>query len=44
METTKTIRISQPSEKLVAFINQFQKSKKERMKVICDKYRKLTKE
>lgn len=41
METTNTIRISNPSKELVAFIEKAQKQKKERMQRICDKYRKL---
>ncbi len=42
METTNTIRIPNPSNELVAFIEKVQQQKKERMKKICDKYRKLT--
>lgn len=42
METTNTIRIPKPSRELVAFIERAQRQKKERMKKICDKYRKLT--
>ena len=42
METTNTIRIPKPSRELVAFIERAQRKKKERMKKICDKYRKLT--
>lgn len=41
METTNTIRISNPSKELVAFIKEAQHEKKERMEKICDKYRKL---
>lgn len=41
METTNTIRIPNPSKELVAFIEKAQQQKKERMKEICDKYRKL---
>ncbi|WP_300939712.1 hypothetical protein [Bacteroides acidifaciens] len=41
METTNTIRIPNPSRELVAFIEKAQQQKKERMKKICDKYRKL---
>ncbi len=41
METTNTIRIPNPSRELVAFIKKAQQEKKERMKKICDKYRKL---
>ena len=41
METTNTIHIPNPSKELVAFIKEVQKEKKERMKKICDKYRKL---
>ncbi len=41
METTDTIRIPNPSKELVAFIEKVQQQKKERMKIICDKYRKL---
>lgn len=41
METTDTIRITHPSKELVAFIAKAQQQKKERMKQICDKYRKL---
>ena len=40
METTNIIRIPNPSEKLVAFIEKAQQRKKERMEKICDKYRK----
>ena len=42
METTNTIRSPKPSRELVAFIERAQRQKKERMKKICDKYRKLT--
>lgn len=42
METTNTIRIPKPSRELVAFIEKVQQQKKERMKKIWDKYRKLT--
>ena len=42
METTNAIRIPKPSRELVAFIERAQRQKKERMKKICDKYRKLT--
>ena len=42
METTNTIRIPKPTRELVAFIERAQRQKKERMKKICDKYRKLT--
>ena len=41
METTTTVRIPNPSGKLVAFIKEAQQEKKARMKEICDKYRKL---
>ncbi len=41
MKTTITIRIPHPSRELVAFIVEAQQEKKERMKKICDKYRKL---
>ena len=41
METTTTIRIPNPSEKLVAFIEKAQKQKQERMEQICNKYLKL---
>ena len=41
METTGTVRISHPSKELVAFLEEAQQEKKERMKKICDKYRKL---
>lgn len=41
METTTTIRIPNPSRELVAFIKEAQHQKKERMKKVCDKYRKL---
>ena len=41
METTNTIRIPNPSRELVAFIKEAQHQKKEHMKRICDKYRKL---
>lgn len=41
METTNTIRITHPSNELVAFIEKAQQQKSERMNEICDKYRKL---
>lgn len=41
METTNTIRIENPSKRLVAFIEKAQQQKNERMKDICAKYRKL---
>lgn len=41
METTHIIRIPDPSKELVAFIEKAQQQKKERMKIICAKYRKL---
>lgn len=41
METTNTIRIPHPSKELVAFIEKAQQQKKEHLKTICDKYRKL---
>lgn len=41
METTGTVRIPHPSKELVAFLEEAQQEKKERMKKICDKYRKL---
>lgn len=41
MKTTDTIKIPNPSKELVAFIKEAQREKKERMKKICDKYRKL---
>lgn len=41
MESTNTVRISHPSKELVAFIEKAQSQKKQRMKTICDKYRKL---
>ncbi len=41
METTNTIRIPNPSKELVAFMEKAQQQKKERMRIICDKYRKL---
>ena len=41
METTNTILIPNPSRELVAFINETQRKKKERMKEICDEYRTL---
>lgn len=41
METTNTIHIPNPSKEFVAFIEKAQQQKKERMKKICDKYRKL---
>jgi len=44
METTNTIRIPNPSKELVAFIEKAQQKKKERMKNICDKYRKILSE
>ncbi len=40
METTNTIKIPNPTKELVAFIEKAQQQKKERMKSICDKYRK----
>lgn len=43
METTNTIRIPNPSKEFVAFIEKAQEQKRERMKKICDKYRKLIK-
>lgn len=43
METTTTIRIPNPSKEFVAFIEKAQERKKERMKKICEKYRKLIK-
>ncbi len=42
METTNTIRIPNPSKELVAFIEKAQQQKKDEMKKVCDKYRKLT--
>lgn len=39
METTNTIRIVTPSKELVAFINEAQQEKRERMKKVCEKYR-----
>lgn len=42
METTTTIRIKNPSKELIAFIEKAHTQKKERMKEICNKYRKLT--
>ena len=44
METTNAIRIPNPSKELVAFIEKAQQKKKERMKNICDKYRKILNE
>lgn len=41
METTNTIRIPNPSRELVAFMKEARQEKKERMKKICEKYRKL---
>lgn len=41
METTSTIRIPNPSAELVAFMEKMRQQKKEHMKRICDKYRKL---
>lgn len=41
METPNTIHIPNPSKELVAFIEKAQHQKRERMKSICDKYRKL---
>lgn len=38
METTKTIQIANPSGALVAFIEKAQKRKKERMKIMRDKF------
>lgn len=43
MKTTNTIRIPNPSQELVAFIEKAQQQKKERIKRACDKYRKLIK-
>lgn len=43
METTNTIRIPNPSKELVAFIEDAQKHKRERMEKICQKYRRLIK-
>lgn len=43
METTNTIRIPNPSEKLVAFIEKAEQQKNERMQQICNKYLKLLK-
>ena len=43
MKTTNTIRIPNPSKELVAFIEDAQRQKKERMEKICDKYRRLIK-
>lgn len=40
METTNTIRIPNPSKELVAFIEKAQQEKRERMRIICEKYRK----
>lgn len=44
METTAPIKIENPSVEFVAFIKRAQRDKKARMKAICDKYRKLTKD
>ena len=41
MEPPNTIRIPHPSKELVAFIEKAQQQKKEQLKTICDKYRKL---
>lgn len=41
METANPVRITNPSKELVAFIEKAQQEKRERMNVICDKYRKL---
>ncbi len=41
MKTTNIIQIPNPSKELVAFIKEAQQKKRERMKLICDKYRKL---
>lgn len=41
METTDTIQIPNPPKELVAFIEKAQRHKRERMRKICDKYRKL---
>ena len=43
METTTTILITNPSKELIAFIEKAQRQKEERIKRICDKYRKLIK-
>ena len=40
MEIPKTIRIPNPSKELVAFIEKAQQEKRERMRIICEKYRK----
>lgn len=41
MKTTNTIHIPNPSKELVAFIKEAQQEKKEHMKKICEKYRRL---
>lgn len=41
METSGTIRIPNPSKELVVFIEKAHRRKKEQMKLICDKYRRL---
>jgi len=38
METTNTIRIPNPSKELVAFIEKTQRQKKERMKMMRDRF------
>ena len=41
MQSTNTILIPHPSKELVAFLEKAQQRKKERMEIICEKYRKL---
>ena len=41
MGSRDTIRIPNPSKELVDFIEKAQQQKRERMKSVCDKYRKL---
>ena len=38
METTKTIRIPNPSKELVAFIEKAQQQKKERLKLMRERF------
>ena len=43
MKSTGLIKISNPSKELVAFMEEVQRQKKERMEKICEKYRRLIK-
>ncbi len=40
METTTAIHITKPSKELIAFIEKAQQQKKDRMREVCEKYRK----